>query len=341
MIFINPIAKYSYNKGFLPLPKCQASAIINAKTDSFELSKKQVAFKSAAGGAGLNLHFPLQEVEELFAKASKEIQKVSTIDEKTRLIRNVIDKFNNIEYKTEYSDVAINDNVRQFLGDRKHEVVGPTFELINFFEDTKKPLTANGCDEIFQYATTKTLNAIKRYELLLEKGLDKNNLSQYQMFEMALDSVIERATRKRITIKVQNENILQDCSELLGMSNYRLYTVFSNLIQNAVKYSPQDTNITIEFTRKNFKGVKYITFSVLDQGIGIPKKERRKVFDGHRASNAVKLGIDGTGYDIQRVNKILKACYTYNRFLITSPLDKNNKNFPGTKVLCYMRLKDN
>lgn len=337
MIFINPIAKYDYNKRLQPLPRHQGSAFMPLKADSFKLSKSPVSFKSNIG-VGLNLHFPLQEVEELFAKASEGLQKTRTADEKTRLISLALDKFKEIETKADYHRVRTDEGAERFLNDRSHELIGPTLEMRQF---KKSSPTAKQCDEFFQYTTTRIIGAIKRYEVFLEKGLDKNNLSQHQVFEMALDSAMERAAKKGITIQVQGEDILHNCPDLSGMFNRRLYTVFSNLIQNAVKYSPKGSDVKIEFTRKRFGDTKYLTFSVADNGVGIPKKEHRKVLNGHRASNAVTLGIDGTGYGIKRVNKILKFCFKHNKFLITSPLDANNKNFPGTKVTCYIKLKDN
>lgn len=55
----------------------------------------------------------------------------------------------------------------------------------------------------------------------------------------------------------------------------RLGQVLTNLISNAIKYSPNGGDITIGCL-KNKKG---ITVSIQDKGIGIPKKMQVKVFD--------------------------------------------------------------
>lgn len=67
---------------------------------------------------------------------------------------------------------------------------------------------------------------------------------------------------------------------------------FSNLISNAIKYSPSNSKVTIDYELIEGDHV----FTIKDSGIGIPKDEQSKVFEGfYRASNAVKQGINGTG----------------------------------------------
>lgn len=59
--------------------------------------------------------------------------------------------------------------------------------------------------------------------------------------------------------------------------------VFANLLENALKYSLPHTGITISVKRQ----VSYAAVSVKDQGIGVPKEERRKIFQRfYRGSNA-------------------------------------------------------
>lgn len=67
---------------------------------------------------------------------------------------------------------------------------------------------------------------------------------------------------------------------------------FSNLISNAIKYSPSNSKVTIDYEMIDGDHV----FTIQDSGIGIPEGEQSKVFEGfYRATNAVKQGINGTG----------------------------------------------
>lgn len=68
--------------------------------------------------------------------------------------------------------------------------------------------------------------------------------------------------------------------------------VFTSLISNAVKYSATNTSVVIDYEVIDGNHV----FMIQDSGIGIPKEEQSKVFDGfYRASNAVKQNAIGTG----------------------------------------------
>lgn len=66
------------------------------------------------------------------------------------------------------------------------------------------------------------------------------------------------------------------------MDRERIFQVVENLIGNAVKYSPENTPITIRLAKKGAN----LTFSVKDRGVGIPKKDLGKIFDKYyRSSN--------------------------------------------------------
>ncbi|GAB5399969.1 MAG: hypothetical protein Aureis2KO_15540 [Aureisphaera sp.] len=80
-----------------------------------------------------------------------------------------------------------------------------------------------------------------------------------------------------------------------------LVLVLTNLVNNAIKYSPENTEIEI---KTNAKG-KELVISILDQGIGIPEKEQKFIFDRYfRAANA--LTDQGTGIGLNIVKSHLQ-----------------------------------
>lgn len=84
--------------------------------------------------------------------------------------------------------------------------------------------------------------------------------------------------------------------------------VVSNLIENARKYSPENTAIEVSLERKN----KKICFSVKDQGIGIPDNEKDKIFDKfYRVGNENTRSSKGTGLGLFIVKKIV-SLYKYD-----------------------------
>lgn len=80
------------------------------------------------------------------------------------------------------------------------------------------------------------------------------------------------------------------------------YQVFFNIIGNAVKYSAKQKRPVVEINSRKEQG--YIVYTVKDNGIGIPKKERESVFQQfHRASNTSDY--PGTGIGLCVVKKIM------------------------------------
>ncbi|MEG9327136.1 PAS domain-containing sensor histidine kinase [Salinimicrobium catena] len=90
---------------------------------------------------------------------------------------------------------------------------------------------------------------------------------------------------------IENINLHQD-EKILEL-------VLSNLLSNAIKYSPENT--LIKFTIDTQDG--RITFKVADQGMGIPEKDQKHIFERYfRAENALLNQGTGIGLNIAKVH---------------------------------------
>ena len=88
---------------------------------------------------------------------------------------------------------------------------------------------------------------------------------------------------------------------IVGDSNL-LFQVFSNLLANAVKYSP---GVALVKVTARCEGNEQVIVSVEDQGIGIPEPECHRVFERYyRASNAG--AITGTGVGLYFVKMVVE-----------------------------------
>ncbi|MCH2533339.1 MAG: CHASE2 domain-containing protein [Bdellovibrionales bacterium] len=71
-----------------------------------------------------------------------------------------------------------------------------------------------------------------------------------------------------------------------------LKQVFTNLVENAIKYSPENTKVLV--TTEEIDG--YVVIQVADQGMGIPEQESKLIFDRfYRSKSASSSKIAGTG----------------------------------------------
>ena len=78
-----------------------------------------------------------------------------------------------------------------------------------------------------------------------------------------------------------------------------LELVLSNLLNNAIKYSPEDTLITFDINLEKDK----IIFTIKDEGIGIPQKDQKHIFERYfRAENALLNQGTGIGLNIAKVH---------------------------------------
>jgi len=68
--------------------------------------------------------------------------------------------------------------------------------------------------------------------------------------------------------------------------------VLTNLVENAVKYSPDGGPVEVAISRRDHA----VRFSVADRGLGIPESEQRQIFDKfYRVDPNLTRGVGGTG----------------------------------------------
>jgi signal transduction histidine kinase len=75
----------------------------------------------------------------------------------------------------------------------------------------------------------------------------------------------------------------------------------TNLLHNAIKYSPEDTEIDVKFEITKHKMI----FHIKDQGIGIPEKDVKHIFERYFRSENVLL-TQGTGIGLNIVKAHLE-----------------------------------
>lgn len=93
--------------------------------------------------------------------------------------------------------------------------------------------------------------------------------------------------------------------EIVGhWDQVRLVRVLSNLFENAIKYSPHETVVTVVVKVEERTGGNWAILEVRDQGIGIPESELIRIFERfYRASNAAGQS-KGTGLGLASSRQI-------------------------------------
>jgi signal transduction histidine kinase len=129
--------------------------------------------------------------------------------------------------------------------------------------------------------------------------LKQEPISVREMMEVCMVRVQPLADRKHIRITldpVPEELHLTGDRELVEYACY-------NLLTNAVKYSPQRT----EVTARAWKDDSRIRIAVQDQGIGMDQKEVKQIFQKfYRTKKAEESGEAGTGIGLSIVQQIVE-----------------------------------
>jgi signal transduction histidine kinase len=93
-------------------------------------------------------------------------------------------------------------------------------------------------------------------------------------------------------------------TELVGIwDQRRLGRVLSNLLDNAVKYSPNGGPIFVRIRRDG----AWAIVEVADTGIGIPEVDQTRIFERFQRASNVERRIGGTGIGLASVKHILES----------------------------------
>ena len=100
----------------------------------------------------------------------------------------------------------------------------------------------------------------------------------------------------------QHINISQNSDDYVIRQDEKILELtLNNIIYNAIKYSPENTNIDLKITRKG----KNLIFKISDKGVGIPENDQKFIFKRYfRAENV--LNIKGTGIGLNIVKAHLE-----------------------------------
>ncbi len=139
----------------------------------------------------------------------------------------------------------------------------------SFDERTKKQLYEDIYDD-----SMWLINLVEN--LLAVTRLEENHLNLH-ITEDLVDDVIEEALHHINRQSVEHHITVEHETEILlaRMDARLIVQVVINLVDNAIKYTPKGSHITIRTGKEN----GYAVVSVLDDGAGIPDEMKEKVFE--------------------------------------------------------------
>ncbi len=194
----------------------------------------------------------------------------------------------------------------EFISIASHELKTPITSLKGIVFILKEILEKYGVSEAAKLLTTMDNQLIKLTKLITDL-LDVNNIEGNQLRLNREDFEFSELVKETVDsvqhISPGHSLIIESDEKLIyNGDKLRLEQVITNLLTNAVKYSPGSNKVIIryEITDEN------IVMSVHDFGIGIEREDLSKLFDRfYRVHNSLRFG--GLGLGLYISANIIKA----------------------------------
>ena len=201
---------------------------------------------------------------------------------------------------------------RDFVSNVSHELRTPLTSMRSYLEALedgawKDPEIAPHFLQVTLEETDRMIRMIN--DLLNLSKMDSGN-AQMQMelvnFNNLVNFVLDRfdmmVTSQDKDYQIKREFTKRDL--WLEIDTDRLIQVIDNIMNNAIKYSPDGGTITVRLIETH----NHIILSITDEGIGIPRKDLNKIFDRfYRVDKARARQQGGTGLGLAISREVLKA----------------------------------
>lgn len=209
---------------------------------------------------------------------------------------------------TDITELRKLETVRNdFVANVSHELRTPLTSVVGYLDtllesDIKDPETRNKFLRIIKEETDRLSVLIK--DLLNLSKIESQNIDlKAENFKKVLNKVINllkaNAEKKNIDLKLETPEQLP----LVYMVREQIEQVLINLIDNAIKYTPENGGIKIKVEKKENK----VYFSIKDNGIGIPQADQERIFERfYRVDKARSRELGGTGIGLSIVKNIVK-----------------------------------
>ena len=199
------------------------------------------------------------------------------------------------------------ENQTKFVSDASHELRTPLAIIKGYAEIIKKRRFSD--EEIFEESIDSIINETENMKNLVQKllFLAKGEITKintnFQIIEMK-EFVQQIHTDTEVSSKSHKFYLKKNEEYKVEADVTLLQQAIRALIENAIKYSEENTNIYIESIIKD--GKKGIV-SIRDEGVGISEEDTKRIFDRfYRVDDSRTKATGGTGLGLAIVKRIVE-----------------------------------
>ena len=196
-----------------------------------------------------------------------------------------------------------------FVSSVSHELRTPLASILGFSSTIlrDKKMTEEIKEEFINIIYQESQRLSKLIEDILNISRIESGRVTYRMQKVDCKPIISEILEVH-TIQAEGKNI--EVYHKFADEHYDIFAdpdalkqVFSNLFGNAIKFTPKNGQIRVRLLNSD----ESVTLEINDTGIGIPEKEKDKVFEKFYRVYRPGLEIKGTGLGLSIVKEILEA----------------------------------
>ncbi|MCR4305750.1 MAG: HAMP domain-containing histidine kinase [Candidatus Daviesbacteria bacterium] len=194
----------------------------------------------------------------------------------------------------------------EFIALVAHELKNPLSAIKGFAGLLYLEFKKRGKNKFYRYVEEVDFQSDKLLELindLLDATRVEVGKFVYKDELFDFDRLVVKVVNNQKIINSDRKIILSGYSRrIVKGDKYRLGQVITNLLTNAIKYSPDKSPIRVKMAGSKNK----VILSVKDYGIGIPYIERKAIFNRFYRSGRSQRSFEGLGLGLFISSKIIK-----------------------------------
>ena len=199
---------------------------------------------------------------------------------------------------------------REFVSTVSHELRTPLTTMNSYIEALEegvledKELAPQFIDTIHK----ETTRMIRMVNELMQLGKMDIKEEHYEKEFIDINKMLEQIT-DRFALTHPEKNFIKHIPKspiFIEGDQDKLTQVFDNIVNNAIKYSPNGKNITVR-VRQNYHHNR-VSISIKDEGVGIPLVHIDKIFNRfYRVDKSRQRSMGGTGLGLALAKTIVEA----------------------------------